>query len=89
MKLVRTLLTLWKYRNYDTVYCVFNTNRDCDASIPIRRVKLVGMTVCMAFIKTLDGEEMIVHRGYLADTKKEAEKIRQMCIEYDKEQWYA
>lgn len=88
MKLVRTLLTLWKYRNYDTVYCVFNTNRDCDVNIPIRRVKLVGMTVGMAFIKTLDGEEMIVHRAYVADNKKDAEAIRQMCINYNKEQWY-
>lgn len=88
MKWVKILLTLWKYRRYDTVYCVMYTNRDCDVNIPIRRVKLVGLTLGMAFICTLDGEKMIVHRAYVADNKKEAEKIRQMCLNYEREQWY-
>lgn len=88
MKWVKILLTLWKYRKYETVYCVFNTNRVCDASIPIRRVKLVGVTCGMAFIMTFTGEKMIVHRAYIADTKKDAEAIRKMCIEYEREQWY-
>lgn len=82
------LLTLWKYRKYDTVYCVCYTDRACDVNIPIRRVKLIGLTVGMAFIVLLDGTKMTVHRGYITDNKKDAKQIQEMCLAYEKEQWY-
>lgn len=88
MKWIKKILTLWKYRKYDTVYCVCNTNRDCDINIPIRRAKLVGLTLGFAFIVLLDGTKLTVHRGYIAETKKEAQKIREVCLKYEKEQLY-
>lgn len=64
------------------------TNRDCDASIPIKRVKLVGLTLGMAFICTLDGEKMIVHRGLISENREDLLKVREMCLNYEREQWY-
>lgn len=88
MKLVKMLLTLWKYRKYDFVYCVCYTDRACDVNIPIRRVKLLGLSSSMAKIVTLDGDVFPVHRGYITDNKKDAKQIQKMCLDYEKEQWY-
>lgn len=88
MKLWKMLSTLWKYRNYDTVYLVCYTNRACDSSIPIRRAKLVGLTVSRAFVVLLDGTKLIVHRSYVTYDKQEANRVRKVCLDYEREMWY-
>lgn len=88
MKLLKTLSTLWKYREYDTVYFIHDTSRLGDIVVTIRLAKVLGCEGPFLTLLLMDGSKKQVHRSWTADTYRDAKRIKKEIIEWEKNDYY-
>lgn len=88
MKLLRMMLILWKYRDYDTVYFIRDTSWGGTIDVTIKLAKIMSYEGQFITIKLLNGDIRKVHRSWTADTYKEAKQIKQGVIQWERGEWY-
>lgn len=88
MKCLKSLLTLWKYRKYDTIYYLYDTTRNDRVVVNIRLAKLLHTKNVWYEIMMLSGIIYTVHKYWIARSYKEAKQRRKEILNWEKQNYY-